>query len=71
MRSQLRFLLIIFGLFIINANIFGQNQTDLNQIESMTPSQASTFNVDNLSDAQIKKYMEQAAQSGYSEAEIE
>ena len=71
MKSQLRFLLTVFGFFILIANVFCQNQTDINQMQSMTPAQLSTFNVDDLSDAQIQKYIDQAAQSGYSEAEIE
>lgn len=71
MKSQFRFLLAVFGFFILSANVFGQNQAEINQMQSMTPAQLSTINVDDLSDAQIQKYIDQAAQSGYSEAEIE
>ena len=71
MISQLRFLLIILGFFILSADIIGQNQSDINQMQNMSAAQLSTININDLSDAQIKKYMEQAAQSGYSQAEIE
>lgn len=66
MNLRIRFLQVIFGIFIISSNLFGQTQ-----MQNITPSQAGSFNVDNLSDAQVKRYMEQATQSGYSEAEIE
>ncbi len=69
MRSQLRFLLLFFALTSTLA--FAQNQQQLEQLQNMTPAQLSTFNVDDLSDAQIQMFMERLQESGYTEAEIE
>ncbi|NJN27903.1 MAG: polysaccharide biosynthesis protein [Cyclobacteriaceae bacterium] len=78
MKPHQKILIALFVTFFLHWNVFGQNQTEgmqsqdgINQMQNMTPAQLSTFNVDDLSDAQIKKYAEQAAGSGYSEAEIE
>jgi protein involved in polysaccharide export with SLBB domain len=65
MKLVQRFLLIVIGFFILSSGLHSQNLQDI------SPSQISSFNVDNLSDEQIRKYMDQAAGSGYSEAEIE
>jgi len=48
-----------------------QNQQQLEQLQNMTPAQLSTFNVDDLSDAQIQIFVERFQESGYSEAEME
>jgi protein involved in polysaccharide export with SLBB domain len=71
MKSRLRFLFIFFALIVSAYFVLAQNQQQLNQLQNMSAAQLSTFNVDNLSDAQISKYMEQLEQSGYSQAEIE
>ena len=71
MKSQLRFLLAIFFFSLILADVSGQTQQELEQLQNMTPAQLSTFNVDDLSDAQIQMFMDRLAESGYSEQEIE
>jgi hypothetical protein len=40
-------------------------------MQNMSAAQLSTINVDDLSDSQIQKYLDQLAQSGYSQAEVE
>ncbi len=71
MKLRNRIFLTLFGLFVFSAVLFAQNQMDISQLQNMTPAQLSAFNVDNLTDAQIQKYIQQVAQSGYSEAQIE
>jgi protein involved in polysaccharide export with SLBB domain len=69
MRSQLRFLFLF--LAFTSSIAIAQNQQQLDQLQNMTPAQLSTFNVDDLSDAQIQMFMERLQESGYTEAEIE
>jgi len=69
MRSQLRFLFLF--LAFSSSIAIAQNQQQLDQLQNMTPAQLSTFNVDDLSDAQIQMFMERLQESGYTEAEIE
>lgn len=71
MKTKLRLFTIFLALLFPGTFLKAQNQQQLNQLQNMTPAQLSTFNVDNLSDAQIQKFMEQLEQSGYSQAEIE
>ncbi len=71
MKSRLRFLTTLLAFFISITWSWGQNQDQLDQLQNMTPAQLSTFNIDDLSDAQIQKYMERLQQSGLTEAEIE
>jgi len=69
MKSQLRFLFLF--LTFTSSIAIAQNQQQLDQLQNMTPAQLSTFNVDDLSDAQIQMFMERLNESGYTEAEIE
>lgn len=71
MKSQLRFLLSFFALFICMSSNWAQTQDELDQLQNMTPAQLSTFNVDDLSDAQVQMFMDRLSQSGFTEAEIE
>ncbi len=66
----LLFAIVAFG----SANLLAQSPADLKKLQEMQEMSTvdlSNFNAENLSDAQIKKYMDQAAKSGYSEQEIE
>ena len=69
MRSRFRFLFLVLALTSFIAA--GQNQQQLDQLQNMTPAQLSTFNVDDLSDAQIRMFIERFQESGYTIAEIE
>jgi protein involved in polysaccharide export with SLBB domain len=71
MRSQLRFLTFLIAFFAFALQARAQNQQQLNQMQNMSAAQLSTINVDDLSDAQIQKYLDQLSQSGYSQAEVE
>ena len=71
MKSLLRFLLSVFIFWSIFTSAFGQTQEELNQLQNMSPAQLSTFNIDDLSDAQIQLFMSRLSESGYSEAEID
>lgn len=71
MNVRHRIFLTLLGLFVVNIVLFGQNQMDISQLQNMTPAQLSSFNVGNLSDAQIQQYMDKVAESGYTEAQIE
>lgn len=65
---------LIFGFFIFfitHTFSWGQTQDEINQLQNMSPAQMSSFNVDDLSDAQIRRYQQMLQQSGYSEAEVE
>lgn len=66
MKIRYLIFLIFFGLFIVSFNSFGQNQ-----LQNMSATELSTFNVDNLTDAQVQKYIDEVAKSGYSQAEVE
>ena len=63
MKSQLRFLFLF--LAFTSSIAIAQNQQQLDQLQNMTPAQLSTFNVDDLSDAQIQMFMERLNESGY------
>ena len=71
MKSQLRFLLSVFIFCSIVSTVIGQTQQELNQLQNMSAAELSTFNVDDLSDAQIQLFLNRLSESGYSEAEIE
>ena len=65
MKSRLRFLLSAIILFISISCSWGQTQDELNQLQNLSPAQLSTFNVDDLSDAQVQMFMDRLSQSGY------
>ena len=71
MRSQSRLLILILTFAIFTYTGLAQNQQQLEQLQNMTPAQLSTFNVDDLSDAQIQMFVERFQESGYTEAEME
>lgn len=66
MKLQYRIFIIICGFFVITTGVFGQSN-----LQNMSAAQLSTFNVDNLTDAQVQKYIDEVAKSGYSQAEVE
>lgn len=68
-QSRIRFLTLF---LVFSASIgYGQTEQQLNQLQNMSAAELSTFNVDDLSDAQIRMFMDRLQESGYSEAEIE
>ncbi|MCG8308633.1 MAG: SLBB domain-containing protein, partial [Cytophagales bacterium] len=71
MRSLPRFLFYVIACIVTISIARGQSQSELDQLQNMTPAQLSTFNVDDLSDVQIQMFMDRLAQSGYSESEVE
>ena len=70
MKAILRFLSTL-CLVLVMTVLYAQTEDELNQLQNMTPAQLSTFNVDDLSDAQIQMFMDRLGESGLSEAEIE
>ncbi len=66
--------LFLFAIVMFCANnLLAQSAADLKKMQEMqmSTSDLSNFSADKLSDAEIRKYMEQAESSGYTEEQIE
>ena len=74
-QSRLYCFALIMILVISNISLFAQQKTNQSsnqqQLQNISPSQLSTINVDNLSDGQIRTYMDRAEQSGMSLDDLE
>ena len=71
MAKTLKILILVLSIIGWEHNTMAQTQDQLNQLQNMSPAQLSTFNVDDLSDAQIQKYLDKLAESGYTDQEVE
>jgi hypothetical protein len=71
MHIKLRIIIFFIGGLFLTSFASAQSSQQVDQLQNMSAAELSTVNVDNLSDQQIRKYLDQLANSGYSQAEVE